>query len=82
MGSTGESPPLLLTSVPVSVSCYLCCVYPVGKRMAPLWRALAGVFVPVFASFLLFGGVLGKQGVVSTRLSYGGDIVKEEYPIK
>lgn len=30
----------------------------------------------------LFGGVLGKQGVVFTRLSYGGDIVKEEYPIK
>lgn len=55
MDSTGESPPLLRTSVPVSMSCYLCCVYAVGKRVAPLSRGLAGVFVSVFASFFCLG---------------------------
>lgn len=55
MDSTGESSPLLLTSVPVSMSCYLCCFYVVIKTVALLSRGLAGVFVSVFATFFLLG---------------------------
>lgn len=65
MDSTGESPPLFLTSVPVSMSCYLCCVYAVGKRVAPLSRGLAGVFVSVLASFFFCLGEYWANKVLS-----------------
>lgn len=65
MDSTGESSPLLLTSVPVSMSCYLCCLYVVVKIEVPqprrsyYKRGLAGVFISVFATFFV-GGSIGQ----------------------
>lgn len=74
--SPEKSPPLLLTFVSVSMSNYLHWVYVINNIAVFLSWGLALVYMSVFP--FLFLGVLGKQDVAFTTLSYGKSTVNEE----